>query len=218
MWLFPIVTWCFSREPQVLWQSPGCLHHAMLSSGEASFLLQDIIHQFHTHSLHSQFRKRENHFQSLPLLLCPQVHGIANDTIQFVQNIINTEINSATDNPVSYPCFPDEKIQFCHWIKSQFKVEPWIGYHLWKLQLIYFSWLLLKMVFAERGETISGGNFHGEYPAKVRLSAIPRLTFTLVVFVLLSFIAFSVLAGSGLFSHCCPRAGLYQWAEDRATV
>uniref|UniRef100_A0A3Q0SJ59 Histidine ammonia-lyase n=1 Tax=Amphilophus citrinellus TaxID=61819 RepID=A0A3Q0SJ59_AMPCI len=52
---------------------------------------------------------------------CPQVHGVANDTIAFVQNIINTEINSATDNP---------------------------------------------MVFAERGETISGGNFHGEYPAK----------------------------------------------------
>lgn len=52
---------------------------------------------------------------------CPQVHGIANDTINFVRNIINTEINSATDNP---------------------------------------------MVFAERGETISGGNFHGEYPAK----------------------------------------------------
>ncbi|GAA6224005.1 histidine ammonia-lyase [Lates japonicus] len=52
---------------------------------------------------------------------CPQVHGVANDTIKFVQNIINTEINSATDNP---------------------------------------------MVFADRGETISGGNFHGEYPAK----------------------------------------------------
>uniref|UniRef100_A0A8C6MAK8 Histidine ammonia-lyase n=1 Tax=Nothobranchius furzeri TaxID=105023 RepID=A0A8C6MAK8_NOTFU len=52
---------------------------------------------------------------------CPQVHGIANDTIKFVQDIINVEINSATDNP---------------------------------------------MVFAERGETISGGNFHGEYPAK----------------------------------------------------
>ncbi|XP_075998462.1 histidine ammonia-lyase [Genypterus blacodes] len=52
---------------------------------------------------------------------CPQVHGVVVDTINFVQNIINTEINSATDNP---------------------------------------------MVFAERGETISGGNFHGEYPAK----------------------------------------------------
>uniref|UniRef100_A0A4W4FG44 Histidine ammonia-lyase n=1 Tax=Electrophorus electricus TaxID=8005 RepID=A0A4W4FG44_ELEEL len=52
---------------------------------------------------------------------CPQVHGIVNDTIAFVKNVINTEINSATDNP---------------------------------------------MVFSERGETISGGNFHGEYPAK----------------------------------------------------
>uniref|UniRef100_A0A8U8CGL4 Histidine ammonia-lyase n=1 Tax=Geospiza parvula TaxID=87175 RepID=A0A8U8CGL4_GEOPR len=52
---------------------------------------------------------------------CPQVHGIVNDTIAFVKDIITTEINSATDNP---------------------------------------------MVFAEREETISGGNFHGEYPAK----------------------------------------------------
>ncbi|KAK6482580.1 histidine ammonia-lyase-like [Huso huso] len=55
------------------------------------------------------------------LRCCPQVHGVVNDTIAFVKNIIDTEINSATDNP---------------------------------------------MVFAERGETISGGNFHGEYPAK----------------------------------------------------
>uniref|UniRef100_A0A8C5Q7W4 Histidine ammonia-lyase n=1 Tax=Leptobrachium leishanense TaxID=445787 RepID=A0A8C5Q7W4_9ANUR len=55
------------------------------------------------------------------LRCCPQVHGIVNDTISFVKNIIQTELNSATDNP---------------------------------------------MVFAERGETISGGNFHGEYPAK----------------------------------------------------
>ncbi|KAG9490383.1 hypothetical protein GDO78_005973 [Eleutherodactylus coqui] len=55
------------------------------------------------------------------LRCCPQVHGVVNDTIDFVTNIISTEINSATDNP---------------------------------------------MVFAERGETISGGNFHGEYPAK----------------------------------------------------
>ncbi|KAM9170382.1 histidine ammonia-lyase isoform 2-T2 [Pangshura tecta] len=55
------------------------------------------------------------------LRCCPQVHGVANDTIAFVKAIITTEINSATDNP---------------------------------------------MVFAERGETISGGNFHGEYPAK----------------------------------------------------
>uniref|UniRef100_A0A8B9PE38 Histidine ammonia-lyase n=1 Tax=Apteryx owenii TaxID=8824 RepID=A0A8B9PE38_APTOW len=52
---------------------------------------------------------------------CPQVHGVVNDTITFVKDIMMTEINSATDNP---------------------------------------------MVFAQRAETISGGNFHGEYPAK----------------------------------------------------
>lgn len=39
----------------------------------------------------------------LNLHVSVQVHGIANDTIKFVQNIINTEINSATDNPVSSP-------------------------------------------------------------------------------------------------------------------
>jgi len=51
----------------------------------------------------------------------PQVHGIVHDTIEFVKNILETEMNSATDNP---------------------------------------------MVFAENNNIISGGNFHGEYPAK----------------------------------------------------
>ncbi|CAF1055218.1 unnamed protein product [Adineta ricciae] len=51
----------------------------------------------------------------------PQVHGISWDTIKFVQNIITTEMNSATDNP---------------------------------------------LVFTDTGEVVSGGNFHGEYPAK----------------------------------------------------
>jgi histidine ammonia-lyase len=33
---------------------------------------------------------------------CPQVHGITHDTIEFVQGVITTEMNSATDNPVSF--------------------------------------------------------------------------------------------------------------------
>ncbi|OPL21163.1 histidine ammonia-lyase, partial [Mytilus galloprovincialis] len=33
------------------------------------------------------------------LRCCPQVHGIVNDTINFVKGILTTEINSATDNP-----------------------------------------------------------------------------------------------------------------------
>ncbi|XP_055883373.1 histidine ammonia-lyase-like [Biomphalaria glabrata] len=56
------------------------------------------------------------------LRCCPQVHGVVNDTLQFVRSVLSTEINSATDNP---------------------------------------------MVFADMGEIVSAGNFHGEYPAKV---------------------------------------------------
>ena len=36
------------------------------------------------------------------LRCCPQVHGIAHDTIDFVKGILNVELNSATDNPVGY--------------------------------------------------------------------------------------------------------------------
>ena len=35
------------------------------------------------------------------LRCCPQVHGIAHDTIDFVRGVITTEMNSGTDNPVS---------------------------------------------------------------------------------------------------------------------
>ena len=34
------------------------------------------------------------------LRCCPQVHGIVLDTIDFVRNILQVEINSATDNPM----------------------------------------------------------------------------------------------------------------------
>ena len=35
----------------------------------------------------------------------PQVHGITNDTIDFVWEVLTTEMNSALDNPVSEPNF-----------------------------------------------------------------------------------------------------------------
>ncbi|EFA81234.1 histidase [Heterostelium album PN500] len=58
---------------------------------------------------------------SYTLRCIPQVHGIVHDTIDFVEGILSTELNSATDNP---------------------------------------------MVFPDLNTTMSGGNFHGEYPAK----------------------------------------------------
>ena len=45
---------------------------------------------------------------SYTLRCIPQVHGIVIDTIEFVKNIINTEINSATDNPMVL--FNSEKV------------------------------------------------------------------------------------------------------------
>lgn len=58
---------------------------------------------------------------SYSLRCIPQVHGVVYDTIRFVKDILDTEMNSATDNP---------------------------------------------MVLADKAKVVSGGNFHGEYPAK----------------------------------------------------
>lgn len=33
----------------------------------------------------------------------PQVHGASKDTYQYVENVLNTEINSVTDNPILFP-------------------------------------------------------------------------------------------------------------------
>lgn len=38
------------------------------------------------------------------------------------------------------------------------------------------------MVFADRGETISGGNFHGEYPAKVCMFVTSKICCFFFVF------------------------------------
>lgn len=46
------------------------------------------------------------------------------------------------------------------------------------------------MVFAERGETISGGNFHGEYPAKVWMFGTPKIFSFLFVFATDCFLLF----------------------------
>ncbi|XP_069765165.1 histidine ammonia-lyase isoform X1 [Narcine bancroftii] len=89
---------------------------------EVAFRFRSLLGSDHHPSEIAESHRFCNRVQdAYTLRCCPQVHGVVNDTIAFVKNIIETEINSATDNP---------------------------------------------MVFAERGETISGGNFHGEYPAK----------------------------------------------------
>ena len=53
-------------------------------------------------------RQRKVHVQDPYSFRCmPQVHGASKDTIRYVKGIIETEINSATDNPT---VFPDEDL------------------------------------------------------------------------------------------------------------
>ncbi|KAK6738773.1 hypothetical protein RB195_020715 [Necator americanus] len=84
--------------------------------------LRSLLHSDANPSQIAESHRNCNKVQDAYTLRCvPQVHGIVHDTIEFVREIITTEMNSATDNP---------------------------------------------LVFADREEIISGGNFHGEYPAK----------------------------------------------------
>lgn len=63
------------------------------------------------------------------------------------------------------------------------------------------------MVFAEREETISGGNFHGEYPAKViqhlKKGKKKSVGFFFSCLFLSSGVMRSSFVGSGLFSNWC---------------
>ncbi|EMP26916.1 Histidine ammonia-lyase [Chelonia mydas] len=66
-----------------------------------------------------------------------------------------------------------ESHRFCDRVQDAYTLRccPQIGYsEMCGTSVILHSCshlnLSFKMVFAERGETISGGNFHGEYPAK----------------------------------------------------
>lgn len=53
-------------------------------------------------------RQTKSHVQDPYSFRCiPQVHGAAKDTIAYVKSVIETEINSATDNPT---VFPDEDL------------------------------------------------------------------------------------------------------------
>jgi hypothetical protein len=72
----------------------------------------------------------------------PQVHGVVHDTVAFAYGILSVECNSATDNPMIFPSL--RRIDsFAH--PDVERADP---------------------SFERVGSIISGGNFHGEYPAK----------------------------------------------------
>lgn len=79
----------------------------------------------------SESHKNCGKVQDAYTLRCtPQVHGVVHDTIEFCKGLLETELNSATDNPM---VFSDT---------NGSEIDGW------------------------NEQIVSGGNFHGEYPAK----------------------------------------------------
>lgn len=118
------------------------------------------------------------------LRCAPQIHGVVHDTIHFVKGVINVEMNSATDNPmvftgsaqVSSDCETEqpgaapqapaeisslddakEEIQRLTQLVRKKNVQATSG--LKRTTDTFYR--------GGGGFIISGGNFHGEYPAKV---------------------------------------------------
>eukprot|EP01016_Furgasonia_blochmanni_P043165 TRINITY_DN5818_c0_g1_i6.p1 TRINITY_DN5818_c0_g1~~TRINITY_DN5818_c0_g1_i6.p1 ORF type:complete len:434 (+),score=55.54 TRINITY_DN5818_c0_g1_i6:571-1872(+) len=82
------------------------------------------------------------------LRCAPQVHGVTHDTLKFVRSILQKEMNSATDNPLIFA----EKDTYYN-PESDFQAGE-------------KSYLCIILKILSPGFMISGGNFHGEYPAK----------------------------------------------------
>lgn len=97
------------------------------------------------------------------LRCAPQVHGIVHDTLDFVEDVMTTEFNSATDNPMVFTGSDDD-------------LEAW-GFDVLNdcggnddgpaRPLDTHKRISDTFYRGGGGFVISGGNFHGEYPAKV---------------------------------------------------
>ena len=96
------------------------------------------------------------------LRCCPQVHGIVHDTIRFVGGVLDVELNSATDNPMVFSgadgfeilCGDNATLE-----DQEVARQDWGGVLKKRTSDTFYN--------AGDGFVISGGNFHGEYPAKV---------------------------------------------------
>lgn len=125
------------------------------------------------------------------LRCAPQIHGVVHDTIQFVKNIISVEMNSATDNPMVFtgsaevttdvnphPTTTSEDGNAAH---APVDAEAISDLSEAKKEIARLNKIVqdqqehhaagLKRTTdtfyrGDGGFIISGGNFHGEYPAK----------------------------------------------------
>lgn len=121
------------------------------------------------------------------LRCAPQIHGVVHDTIQFVKGIINVEMNSATDNPMVFTGSAQVTTDFESQPPAELDTTPETKVEIKTLEdakkeiqrlnkVVKTKETHTKTGFKRTTDTfyrggggfiISGGNFHGEYPAKV---------------------------------------------------
>eukprot|EP00742_Colponemidia_sp_Colp-10_P003515 GILJ01003742.1.p1 GENE.GILJ01003742.1~~GILJ01003742.1.p1 ORF type:complete len:593 (+),score=100.38 GILJ01003742.1:59-1780(+) len=139
------------------------IHAARPHSGQqqVAHRMRCLLHSSSHPSEISQSHRNCGRVQDSYTLRCiPQVHGVVHDTIEFVRNIIATEMNSGTDNPMVF-CDEDP----LHDEDPSFNGYGDATHHHEIADSEYFN----THSAAEgqgSGFIISGGNFHGEYPAK----------------------------------------------------
>jgi len=118
----------------------------------------------------------------------PQVHGIVEDTLSFVAGIITCEMNSSTDNPMVFLGQPSISPRGTGSPRSRFAsdtpdyvpslhIDDITDLVSAKQEILRMRGLLQSgthkpglmspaLLKTSQGFVISGGNFHGEYPAK----------------------------------------------------
>jgi len=98
------------------------------------------------------------------LRCAPQVHGVVHDTIAFVEDVITTEMNSALDNPMVFTGSDENEN---HWDTAALDgSDPAAGAEREPENLDTHKRTVDTFYRGDGGFVISGGNFHGEYPAK----------------------------------------------------
>lgn len=107
--------------------------------------------------------KYEGRVQDAYSLRCaPQVHGVVNDTIDFVERAITTEMNSALDNPMIFTGSDEDENG---WGLGDIVDDQQGAEHV--INLDTHKRITDTFYRGGGGFVISGGNFHGEVVAKM---------------------------------------------------
>jgi len=161
--------------------------------GVVAATLRTLLHPGEASELFQSHRYAGRVQDAYSLRCTPQVHGVVLDTIDFVQGVLEIEMNSSTDNPMVFNGSPvvievdsrGEKVQV--WPPATIvnnQQPPQENEHPETLEEAKEEIKRLKAALQDHhapgtkrksdtlyddgnGFIISGGNFHGEYPAKV---------------------------------------------------